>query len=365
MSVTPLDTAEIERRVAELRGGELATELPVSEPAPAYEHTRSLGEATQAFIDVVENPGVRFMLGLTPIDTLTRGFGPRELVMLTGFSFAGKTQVALTAIVNSPTRRVLFFSFDDPAEMIAFKLLCMHTGEDAEALEKRLREHDAGARTLLAEAERHFPNLLICDTPVGFTSMSRAIDEATNRWGAPPECMVLDYLSLVPTANTGDSGNFNIQSKAQELKRLTKDTDWPTICLHQGTRSGAKPGSPITLLSMAYGGEQEATFLLGAHRKRDDESLAASERQFHEDTISLSVVKSKRPPAKRTPPGGIDFYLHPITGLIRPLRDSDHRPHTRNASAAQAAAQAAQPALSRELGAEMIEDNEINKEWYS
>jgi hypothetical protein len=85
------------------------------------------------------------------------------------------------------------------------------------------------------------------------------------------------------------------------------------------------PGAPISMLSMAYGGEQEATMVIGVRRKRDDQTLDSWDRQCQQDTITLHLAKNKRPPARVTPAEGVDFFMDADTGLIRALRESDRR----------------------------------------
>ncbi len=115
----------------------------------------------------------------------------------------------------------------------------------------------------------------------------------------------------------------NIKQKANALKRWAKHAEYPIIALHQGTRSRATPGEPITLLSMGYSGEQQATIVIGCRRKRDRADLEVHDRQAHENTITLHVVKNKRPGGRCTHFEGIDFRLDPATGVIGKLGRDD------------------------------------------
>jgi hypothetical protein len=125
-----------------------------------------------------------------------------------------------------------------------------------------------------------------------------------------------------------DDASANVKAKSQSLKRWVKDQCAPVIAVHQATRSKGAPGEPITMLSMAYGGEQEATMVIGVRRKRDDQKLDSWERQCEQDTITLHLAKNKRPPARVTAPDGLDMYMDPNTGLIRPLREGDRQGQT-------------------------------------
>lgn len=288
-----------------------------------YRFVRPFSDAYDSAVDSIVRAEGRFTLGLSEIDVLTRGFGPKELVLVLGFAHAGKTQLVNTAILNNRDRRVLFLSMDDPREMILIKLACMQLGVSADALERRIRSGDDEAlRSLRVAATDSFRNLIVVDEALSLSGVDQAVKEATDYWGAPPEAVFIDYLGSMRNAND-DGGLESIQARAAMLKRWCKEQPFPTICLHQNTRGRGAPGEPITMLSGAYGGEQEATVLMGVRRKRDWAELEQWERDLHRNTITLHVVKNKRPPSRVTPPEGVDFFMEPTTGLIRRLHDDD------------------------------------------
>lgn len=283
-------------------------------------------------------------LGLPEIDILTRGFRPKDLVVLTGFAHSGKTQLVNTMVLNNVDKRILFFTLDDPAEMVLAKLVSMSTGIPAEELERRIRQGDEAVKDSIRNvAKADFQNLLMVDDSVALDQMQQAVDEATAVWGAPPDAVVVDYLEMIPGATIKDDSIDSVKRMAKRLKAWAHTAAYPLIVLHQGTRSGAKPGSPISMTSMAYGGEQEATIVLGVRRKRDrqDEDIDPYERRLVEDTVTLHVPKNKRPGGRLTHYDGIDFYLEPTTGLIRPLSAGDLRV---NPTAAEAARELRTPA---------------------
>lgn len=290
-----------------------------------YEYVKPLAAAAEGVLEAMENSDDRFRLGLAEVDVLTRGFGPKELICITGFSHAGKTQLINTAILNNADKRVLFFSMDDPAEMILLKLVCMSEGISAEVMEQRVRNHDNSAKLMLRQAASGtLANLIVIDSSLGLAAMTKAIAEATHYWGVPPDAVVIDYLASMAGDGHNDDEDGGVRAKVAGLKRWVKDKPFPTLVVHQQTRSKGGPGQPVTITSGAYGGEAEATILVGIRRKRDDEKLDQWERDQHRDTITLHVVKNKRPPARITHPQGIDFRMDPDTGLIRGMSSSEH-----------------------------------------
>ena len=327
MTATMLSEQDIiERKAALVAAGGDAVDRDAryqARRAGEYHYIRPFSATYQGVVDALENPDDRFMFGLFDVDALTRGHGPKELVMIVGFSHAGKTQVVNTALINNRKKRVLFFSMDDPAEMILMKLACMTLDVSAEDLENAIRQGDAQAKAdLKVAATGEFKNLIVVDDSLGLDAMTTAIEEATEYWGAPPECVIIDYLqSMQGSATTSDDGG--IKAKVAAVKRWVKDKPFPTLLVHQNTRSRGAPGEPITILSGAFGGEQEATCIIGVRRKKDWADLDEWARRKHEARVTLHVVKNKRPPGRLTPKDGIDFYMSPDTGLIRPLRDAD------------------------------------------
>ena len=313
MTVEPLDAATIAERIALL-----------GKPESKYRYVKPFSTTYEGIIGSLRSADHRFSLGIAPIDTLTRGFGPKELVFITGFAHSGKTQLVNTAILNNLDRKILFFSMDDPAEMILLKLTCMYAGIAADELERLIHQDDADAKATLRKAATDiFKNLIVVDDSLGLGNMDKAIEEAKDLWGCDPDLCVIDYLELMQGNATSDDANSNVKSKSQALKKWVKGKTWPTVVLHQGTRSGSEPGKPITMTSMAYGGEQEGTIVIGVRRKKDDRDADTWVRATHEKTVTLHVVKNKRPPAKITKPDGVDLYMDPDTGVIRTIRPGE------------------------------------------
>lgn len=265
-------------------------------------------------------------LGLPDIDVRTRGFRANDLVLITGFSHSGKTQLVNTMILNNPQKRILFISIDDPAEMILIKLLAMRAGTSAEEIERLARNGDIDITQMFTTFAEEYPNLIVVDKRLDIKRMNEAVDEAKHQWGTNPDAVVIDYLELIPAGTiTGESELTGVKAKATELQTWAKRNPWPTIVLHQGTRSNARPGEPITIMSLAYGGEQQASIIIGVRRKRDRADLEPDDRAFHQDTVTLHIVKNKRPGGKLTNYDGIDFWMEPDTGRIRQIGTADRR----------------------------------------
>jgi replicative DNA helicase len=326
----------IKARLAALVDGGAASLGEVGVPTSALASPiRSLADAAENLVKTLKmDTGIS--LGLSRIDVLTRGFLPTDLVVVTGFTHSGKTQLILTMILNNPDKHILFVSLDDPIEMILAKLIAMETGEPAEELERRIRAGDERAVQLVRDAARErFSNLLVVDDVIGLNAIQNAVAEAESRWGAPCDALILDYVELIPGGVSEDE-HSSVKRKMNDLKGMAKHAKYPIVALHQGTRLNAQPGQPITITSLGYSGEQQATIIIGARRKKMDAKLDQAERPFHEKTITVHVVKNKRPGGKLTHYFGEDFHMTPETGRIRPLKDADYRTENSAAAAAEA-----------------------------
>lgn len=288
--------------------------------ADGMRYVHPLSVAADAALEAIENEDERFMLGLYEIDLRTRGLGAKELMLITGFSHSGKTQLINTAILHNRDKRILFFSMDDPEEMILIKLVCMLTDTDAETLERKLRNRDTDARLKFRQAATHtFANLAVVDQSLGLVEMDKAIEEYKRLHGGVPHVVIIDYVASMHGDGDEDDG---IKRKVAALKRWLKDKPFGVIAVHQNSRSNGAPGEPITMLSGGYGGEDAATFIIGVRRKKDWKELDGFAREQHESTVTLHLVKNKRPPGKLTSTDGHDYEMNRDTGLIRARREN-------------------------------------------
>lgn len=324
---------EIHARLAELRGVPQGSSPALGVPSgagegddslPPLEYVRRAGEVTESLLSALRiEDGIG--LGLLELDALTRGFRAGDLVLIVGYVHSGKTQLVNTMILNNPTKRVLFFSMDDPAEMILAKLVSMATNIRAGELERSVRDGDEYTIDMIRKTVHEgFENLIVVDDSVGILAMKRAVEEAREVWGADPDAVCIDYLGIIP--GRADEEARAIPENAKALKVWARQNPWPTIVVHQGTRTNSPPGAPITLKSAAFGGDAQASVLLGVRRKSHNEELSDEERTMHENTTTLHLVKNKRPGGKLTHHSGMDFYIDPNTGMVRPLEEGDlHR----------------------------------------
>ena len=312
---------------------------PQSSPVPSeYKMYEPLTEAVHSFVRWAQTPYERIHLGLPRIDDELRGIAPGELAMMLGYAHGGKTLLLLHCLQQNRNKHIAMFIPDEPRQLILTKLTCMHHGIDARELERRVAVDDATAIDLLRQtAEEDFPNLAVFDQPLNAADMERGYNEVCDAWGQLPDLLVVDYLDLVEAGDT-------VPAKATFLKSFGRRHDIPLLILHQTSRHAGADGNKLTMSSGAFGGEQQATSIIGVRRKKYSimseineltfkldraHSQSAADRleslrydaRIHEYTMTVSLLKNKRPAGQLV--DDIDFEINLATGQLSPLLNGE------------------------------------------
>lgn len=305
-----------------------------SPPASEYRMYSPLADAADSFVRWAQSPQERIHLGIPRIDTELRGIAPGEIAMMLGFAHGGKTLLLMHALRHNRDKHIAMFIPDEPRQLVLTKLTCIHHRIDARELEARVAADDAEAIDLLRRtAEEDFPNLAVFDQPLAASDMERAYNEVCDVWGRVPELVVVDYLDLVEAGET-------VPDKATFLKSFGRRHDIPMLVLHQTSRTAGADGAKLTMSSGSYGGEQQATSIIGVRRKKyqiaaeineliekldrshseraqDRLDYLRSEAKVHEFTVTVSLLKNKRPAGQLV--DDIDFELDTATGRLTDL----------------------------------------------
>ena len=310
----------------------------VVEPPTAYRMYEPLADATDSFVRWAQATHERVHLGVPLIDEEMRGIAPGELAMMIGFAHGGKTLALLHMLRHNHDKHVALFIPDEPRQLVLTKLTCIHYGIPARELEARIAADDKEAIGLMrSTAEEHFPNLAVFDQPLSASDMERAYHELCDVWGQSPELVVVDYLDLV---NAGET----VPDKATFLKSFGRRHDVPLLVLHQTSRTAGADGAKLTMSSGSYGGEQQATSIIGVRRKKFqlmseiNETMEKLDRShsergqerleelrylmtIHEYTVTLSMLKNKRPGGQLV--DDVDYEIERHTGRLRELRNAE------------------------------------------
>lgn len=315
-----------------------STPAPVN-PAAAFRYFKPLTEAAGEWVDWAEHPERRVYTGIKELDAAMRGTAPGEMTMIIGFAQSGKTVVTTQMILNNADRKIAMFTPDETRVLVLIKLASIVHGVSAEELERRVGMGDPTAEALVHETARdRFPNLAVFDQSLTLHQMDVALDEAEDHWESPPDLVIFDYVDLL--ADGGDDGGT--VGKINSLKAWGRKRNAPLFAIHQSSRTKGAGGSKVTLDSGGYGGEQQATHMIGVRRKRSqiaarieelEEKLATAynpkpewadqldsaraDLRRHADTVTISLVKNKRPPGRLV--DDIDFNLDQDTGSVTPM----------------------------------------------
>jgi KaiC/GvpD/RAD55 family RecA-like ATPase len=328
----------------------------VTVEAPPYRHYKPLADAANDFVTQARTlrSGERIYTGIEVFDDAMRGLAPKELMVVQGFAHSGKTLLTTAMIEHNRTRRVVLFTADEDRVLVLVKLTSLSTGISAESLEQRIADGDTEAEELVRRvASQDFPNLAVFDQESDLRSMSNALDEVTEAWGARPELVIFDYLDLLSVGE----GEGNTPTKMNAIKAWGKKQAIPLVVLHQASRTKGADGAEMTITSGAYGGEQQATFIVGVRRKKSfykgiiaefEAKIAASanpseamqatleEAKYnytqHLDTLTVNLVKNKRPPGRLV--DDVDFTLEMNTGRLLPYEGRAMHTRTSNVGAA-------------------------------
>lgn len=312
-----------------------ANAVPV--PVSKYNHYRPFTAAVNEYVDEAQEEN-RILLGLDAIDREMRGLGRNHLLLLNGFTHSGKTQLTLHALRHNRTKRVAMFTPDETAATILANLASQQTGVPSIELEQRIQRDDQEAIELLRQAAEEFPNLAVFEQRLNPGFIDEALTEAEDAWGAPADLIVIDYVRLLRMGEDNDE-------KFEYLKSLSKrKRSGPVIALHQTSRTKGAAGRVMTIESGEYGGESEASFVLGVRRKKYEWAAEVNELEFklrhspngksadttrnllanaryelgkHEHTVTVNLVKVKRAGGRLV--DEIDYELDQATGRILPM----------------------------------------------
>ncbi len=324
-------------RLSELLGEALAGLPPLAEQRRLHV---PLARAIDDYEGWASTPQERVYTGVDALDAAMRGTAPGQLTLITGFAHSGKTLFTTKMLLHNPQRRIAVFTPDETRELILVKLTCAKHGVSARRLEGWMSDGNRHARDIMQETCDSYPTLSVVDASVSVPDMERALLEMAEEWGDPVEAVVFDYAALL------DHGE-DIRSKVQALKAFGKRNRVSMFVLHQASRTSGRDGQVMTMTSGEYGGEKEATHLVGIRRKKNAllsairearETMAKPttssatrdrlveivlpdleyELSKHETTITVSLLKNKTPPCDLV--DELDLAIDPASGrIIGPL----------------------------------------------
>lgn len=320
-----VDEDEILKEIDELESIEVVTE-----------HYRPLEEAADEFIKWAETPHLRVYTGLPSLDKAMRGTAPGEVTIIQGFTHSGKTLLATEILLNNKENPGVVFTPDETRSLVLTKLAAAEHGVDIRDLERRIQQDDESARQVLKDTARAFQNLAVFDESVTLHDMTKMMDEFRAVSGETIKYVMFDYVSLL-------EGHDDVKAKMTALKAWGKRQGVALFLLHQASRTSGGSGKKMTIESGEYGGEQQATHVIGVRRKKyqhyamlnvlqeridnatNPTSISMYEAKMKEikevliprdeNTLTVSLNKNKRPPCELV--DDEDYFIDAETGKLR------------------------------------------------
>ena len=293
---------------------------------------RPLSDAIPDYVHWAQHPDERIYFGFNDLDMQVRGVAPSEMCLINGFSHSGKTLFLLQILVANRDKVVIYFCPDEPRTLTLIKLACLVHKAKGRELEEGIANNDPNAIKMLEQTAREwFPNLAVFDQFMNLSDMEKSLIEVDKYLGQP-RLMVFDYLELL------SSGDETVPAKANTIKAFGKRHNIPLIVLHQSSRTSGADGKKQTISSGAFGGEQQASHIVGVRRKKFEiesqirdiieklDKSTASERllerldmlrydlQLHENTVTINLVKCKRQDAHLL--DDMDYEIEAGTGRL-------------------------------------------------
>lgn len=301
----------------------------------AYKHFRPLREAADEFISWASTPEARVYTGINALDQAMRGTAPGELTLIQGFTHSGKTLLVTEMMLNNSHTPFVLFTPDETRPLVLTKLTSALHGVGAEELEQRIQADDETARQLLLDTAEQYGQLAIFDDSVSVVDMDNMFEEVAHAWGCRPRGVIFDYAELL-------EGPDDVKSKMTALKAWGKRKQTAMFVLHQTSRTSGSGGKKMQIDSGSYGGEQQATHVIGVRRKKymwlamismleekvanssNQKAIEDAQHKIHQittidlprdlDTVTVSLVKNKRPPCNLV--DDLDYKIEQDTGRV-------------------------------------------------
>jgi len=306
------DVEEIRERIAQRDAAEAkASAAQLKQLVPQI---RPLSDVADNYVEYIQNPSNRIMLGIHEIDVMMRGTGKGDLCFIFGQVQQGKTWVMLQSVVHNRDKHILYLTPDEVAEDVLVKLLCIKHGIRRTEFEDRIKAKDNEAVKLLRKAAtKEFPHLSIIDTALSLKTLAEIRHKLEDVRQREIDIVMIDYLGSIP-------GFTDEAAAAKGLKAFGKIERLPIMCIQQSAKSQEFRGRLRGIHGMLYGGQNEATFMVEVVQRYDNESLPQRAREEYKNTITLSLCKNKRGETTT-----VDLFFDGATGRIRPKRADDLR----------------------------------------
>ena len=228
---------------------------------------------------------------LSQLDDTTRGFRPKQYVVLAGRPAMGKTSLGLQIIHHTAKQNLpcLFISQDQSEGEILNKLFALETGQETNAIDRGINLDWDAMNAATARLTGYKLDIQ------SNTLSVQQIKAYARRWNVnnPGHGMILvDFIQRIPVSGLRDDAEtVRVSMVSKALKDLARETGKTVLALSQITRESAKRPDPTpTLTDLAQSGAIEADADIVIFMHRPWYYLTGEEKQLKESEAGITQI---------------------------------------------------------------------------
>ncbi|MDY6068806.1 MAG: replicative DNA helicase [Opitutales bacterium] len=238
--------------------------------------------------------------GFTDLDNVTRGLQNKEMIVIAARPGMGKTSIALNMAesamfaYNKPTK-VLVFSLEMSADLLAMRMICSRAKLDQETLRKGSFLNSDKQKDLIAVARELKNGMMWIEDTSDMTILEMRAKARRMKQQHDIGLIIVDYLQLLKGTDSRVPREQQVAEISRGMKAMAKELDLPVVVLAQLNRETEKDNRDPRPSDLRESGsiEQDADLilLLNWKKKDGDEQLTNSQR-----LVKLIIAKHRNGP---------------------------------------------------------------------
>ena len=239
--------------------------------------------------------------GFRDLDYTLAGLQPSDLILIAARPSMGKTALALNIAENVAVKKKIptaIFSLEMSAELLAKRLLSMHSYVDSQKIRTGQLSIDEWGKLAESAGEYANSNLFIDDTGgITLTALRTKCRKLKSQHGI--QLVIIDYLQLMSGEGSGriNSRQEEISNISRGLKQIAREIGCPIIALSQLSRAPeARTDKRPMLSDLRESGaiEQDADVVMFLYR--DD--YYNKDKSEEKDITEVIIAKQRNGPTK-------------------------------------------------------------------